>query len=104
MSTTLQHDSPSTLEDHKSAYHLKDRRNSWIGIGLRILATLILIAFVLQQVEWESLVQRLKSLKWQWFAAAQAVAIVIQIVAGIRWSSLARPIGFLHSTSFFIWR
>mgnify|MGYP001589422881 FL=1 len=106
MSTTLQHNSPSTLEDHESTYHLKkrDRRNSWIGVGLRILATLTLMVFVLQQVEWASLVQRLKSLEWQWFAAAQAVAIAIQIVAGVRWSSLARPIGFLHSTNFFIWR
>ncbi len=106
MSTTLQHNSPSTIEDHESTYHLKkkDRRNSWIGVGLRILATLTLMVFVLQQVEWESLVQRLKSLEWQWFAAAQAVAIAIQIVAGVRWSSLARPIGFLHSTNFFIWR
>ena len=73
-------------------------------MGLRILATLTLMFFVLQQVEWTSLVQRLKSLEWRWFVAAQAVAIVIQIVAGIRWASLARPIGFLHSTSFFIWR
>ena len=62
------------------------------------------MGFVLQRVEWESLVSLLKSLQWQWFAAGQAIAIAIQVVAGIRWSALARPIGFVHSTYFFIWR
>ena len=106
MSTTVQHNSSPTPQTTKSINQIKkkDHRNSWITFTLRIFATVALMVFVLQQVEWESLVRRLKSLEWQWYAAAQAVAIVIQVVAGIRWSSLARPIGFVHSTSFFIWR
>ena len=106
MSTTVQHNSSPTSQTTESINQIKkkDRRNSWIAFTLRIFATVALMVFVLQQVEWESLVRRLKSLEWQWYAAAQAVAIVIQVVAGIRWSSLARPIGFVHSTSFFIWR
>ena len=106
MSTTVQHNSSPTPQTTESINQIKkkDRRNSWITFTLRIFATVALMVFVLQQVEWESLVRRLKSLEWQWYAAAQAVAIVIQVVAGIRWSSLARPIGFVHSTSFFIWR
>ena len=106
MSTTVQHNSSPTPQTTESINQIKkkDRRNSWIAFTLRIFATVVLMVFVLQQVEWESLVRRLKSLEWQWYAAAQAVAIVIQVVAGIRWSSLARPIGFVHSTSFFIWR
>ena len=106
MSTIVQHNSSPTPQTTESINQIKkkDRRNSWITFTLRIFATVALMVFVLQQVEWESLVQRLKSLEWQWYAAAQAVAIVIQVVAGIRWSSLARPIGFVHSTSFFIWR
>ena len=106
MSTTVQHNSSPTPQTTESINQIKkkDHRNSWITFTLRIFATVALMIFVLQQVEWESLVRRLKSLEWQWYAAAQAVAIVIQVVAGIRWSSLARPIGFVHSTSFFIWR
>ena len=106
MSTTVQHNSSPPPQTTESINQIKkkDRRNSWITFTLRIFATVALMVFVLQQVEWESLVRRLKSLEWQWYAAAQAVAIVIQVVAGIRWSSLARPIGFVHSTSFFIWR
>ena len=106
MSTTVQHNSSPTPQTTESINQIKkkDHRNSWITFTLRIFATVALMVFVLQQVEWESLVRRLKSLEWQWYAAAQAVAIVIQVVAGIRWSSLARPIGFVHSTSFFIWR
>ena len=106
MSTTVQHNSSPTPQTTESINQIKkkDRRNSLITFTLRIFATVALMVFVLQQVEWESLVRRLKSLEWQWYAAAQAVAIVIQVVAGIRWSSLARPIGFVHSTSFFIWR
>ena len=106
MSTTVQHNSSPTPQTTESINQIKkkDRRNSWITFTLRIFATVALMVFVLQQVEWESLVRRLKSIEWQWYAAAQAVAIVIQVVAGIRWSSLARPIGFVHSTSFFIWR
>ena len=106
MSTTVQPNSSPTSQTTEPINQLKkkDRRNAWFTFALRIFATVALMTFVLQQVEWESLVQRLKSLEWQWYAAAQAVAIVIQVVAGIRWSSLARPIGFVHSTSFFIWR
>ena len=106
MSTTVQHNSSPTPQTTESINQIKkkDRRNSWITFTLRIFATVALMVFVLQQVEWDSLVRRLKSLEWQWYAAAQAVAIVIQVVAGIRWSSLARPIGCVHSTSFFIWR
>ena len=106
MSTTVKHSSPSTHETNDSTNHSKNRggRKTWLSLTFRILATLALVGFVLQRVEWESLVSLLKSLQWQWFAAGQAIAIAIQVVAGIRWSALARPIGFIHSTGFFIWR
>ena len=82
----------------------KGSRKTWLSLTFRILATFALAAFVLQRVDWESLVRLLMSLQWQWFATGQAIAIAIQVVAGIRWSALARPIGFAHSTSFFVWR
>ena len=94
MSTTVKHSSPSTHETNDSTNHSKNRggRKTWLSLTFRILATLALVGFVLQRVEWESLVSLLKSLQWQWFAAGQAIAIAIQVVAGIRWSALARPI------------
>ena len=93
MSTTVKHSSPSTHETNDSTNHSKNSssRRAWLRLTVRILATLALVGFVLQRVEWESLVSLLKSLQWQWFAAGQAIAIAIQVVAGIRWSALARP-------------
>ncbi len=76
----------------------------WLSLTFRVLATFALAAFVLQRIEWDSLVHILNALQWKWFIAGQTIAITIQVVAGIRWSALAKPIGFLHSTSFFIWR
>lgn len=103
MSTTVKHSSSLTHKANDSLNHSKNKgsRKNWLSLTFRILATLALMGFVLQRVEWESLVRLLGSLQWQWFAAGQAVAIAIQVVAGIRWSALARPIGFIHSTSFF---
>jgi uncharacterized membrane protein YbhN (UPF0104 family) len=74
------------------------------GIGLRVAATLGLIAFVLRGIDWRSLRTLLESLDWRWFTAGIVTAVGIQVVAGIRWSALARPIGFQHSTAAFVWR
>mgnify|MGYP001456718359 FL=1 len=106
MSTTVKHSSSLTHRANDPLNHSdnKGSRKTWLSLTFRVLATLALMGFVLQRVEWETLVRLLGSLQWQWFAAGQAVAIAIQVVAGIRWSALARPIGFVHSTIFFIWR
>ena len=106
MSTTVKHSSSLTHRANDPLNHSdnKGSRKTWLSVTFRVLATLALMGFILQRVEWETLVRLLGSLQWQWFAAGQAVAIAIQVVAGIRWSALARPIGFVHSTSFFIWR
>ena len=76
----------------------------WLGPVFRLLATLILITLVLRGVDWESLLSLLETLEWRWCAGGLVTAVGIQIVAGIRWSSLARPIGFNHGTSYFVWR
>jgi len=71
MSTTVKHSSPSTHETNDAANHSKKRggRKTWLSLIFRLLATLALVYFVLQRVEWESLVSLMKSLQWQWFAA-----------------------------------
>jgi len=76
----------------------------WAAPLLRLLATLILITLVLRGVDWNSLLGLLEALDWRWCVSGLATAVGIQIVAGIRWSSLARPIGFNHGTGFFVWR
>ena len=63
-----------------------------MSLTFRVLATFALAAFVLQRIEWDSLVRILNALQWKWFIAGQTIAITIQVVAGIRWSALAKPI------------
>ena len=63
-----------------------------------------LVAFVLRGIDWPALLTLLKSLDWRWFTVGVITAVGIQVVAGIRWSALARPIGFQHSTAAFVWR
>jgi len=76
----------------------------WAGVALRIAATLGLVAFVLRGIDWPSLLTLLKSLDWRWFTVGVITAVGIQVIAGIRWSALARPIGFQHSTAAFVWK
>lgn len=82
----------------------RSRLPGWLGIVLRVAATLGLIAFVLRGIDWRSLQALLAALDWRWFTAGLVTAVGIQVVAGIRWSALARPIGFQHSTAAFVWR
>jgi len=77
---------------------------TWVGLGLRLAATVGLVIFVLRGIEWQSLLALLEALDWRWFVAGLATAVGIQVVAGIRWSALARPVGFDHSTAAFVWR
>jgi len=76
----------------------------WAGVALRLAATLGLVAFVLRGIDWPSLLTLLKSLDWRWFTVGIITAVGIQVIAGIRWSALARPIGFQHSTAAFVWK
>lgn len=95
---------PEPPIDVASASASHRRLPGWIGLSLRIAATLGLIAFVLRGIDWVAMRGLLESLNWGWFAAGLFTAIAIQVVAGIRWSALARPVGFDHSTAAFVWR
>ncbi len=80
------------------------RLPGWAGLAFRLTATLGLMAFVLRGIDWQSLLGLLQSLDWRWCISGLLTAVFIQIIAGIRWSSLARPIGFEHTTGYFVWR
>ncbi len=80
------------------------RLPGWIGTILRLGITLGLMAVVLRGIDQDSFIKVIKTVDWGWWAAGVIIAITAQIIAGLRWSSLARPIGFPFSPGLFVWR
>jgi uncharacterized membrane protein YbhN (UPF0104 family) len=76
----------------------------WLWLLLRLAATVGLLAVVLSGIDWPSFNAVLAAADWRWWAAGFVLNIAIQAVAGIRWSALARPVGFLFPTWLFVWR
>lgn len=71
---------------------------------LRIAVTAALMILVLRGVEWPALLAKLEGCDWRWWFVAFATSLATQVIAGIRWASLARPIGFAFSLGTFVWR
>ena len=71
---------------------------------LRLGITLGLMAVILRGIDRGHLWASMKTADWRWWAAGLAIALSSQVIAGFRWSSLARPVGFLYSPWFFVWR
>jgi uncharacterized membrane protein YbhN (UPF0104 family) len=76
----------------------------WLGLIVRIGATVGLMAWALQDVEWERFGRIIAQARWWWFLAAVVATILVQSVAGVRWAALARPLGFDFPRSFFVRR
>jgi uncharacterized membrane protein YbhN (UPF0104 family) len=76
----------------------------WIGLILRVAATVGLMAWAVKDIQWGRFVKLLAAAEWPWWLAALAVTLVCQAVAGIRWAALARPLGFDFSRRFFVRR
>ena len=77
---------------------------SWLGVMLRIAATIGLMGWALKDVEWKQFGVIIAQARWWWFGAAVAVTILVQSVAGVRWAALARPLGFDFPRWFFVRR
>jgi len=77
---------------------------AWAGGVARLAATAGLMAYALREVDWSRFLQLLAAANWRWWAAGIATGIVVQIVAGIRWAELARPLGFAFPRHVFVWR
>jgi uncharacterized membrane protein YbhN (UPF0104 family) len=76
----------------------------WAGAVLRLAATLGLLAWALRDVQWARMLELLRDAEWRWLLAALALSVVVQIVAGMRWAALARPLGFDAPPGYFVWR
>ena len=82
----------------------RPRLPAWISLTLRLAATAGLMALALRGVEWPKLLDLFNTIDWRWWAAGFATAMVVQVIAAVRWALLARPIGFPFSIGLFVWR
>jgi uncharacterized membrane protein YbhN (UPF0104 family) len=76
----------------------------WAGTTIRVVVTLCLMAVVLRGIDRASFLAIIRTVDWRWWATGLAIALVVQVIAGLRWSSLARPVGFTFPAWLFIWR
>lgn len=76
----------------------------WLNLLLRVAATAGLMAYAVRDVKWSDLGGHLRTANWNWWLAGLAASVLVQMVAGVRWAALARPLGFQRPRRFFIWR
>ena len=95
---------PALPADPSPSSPRRRRLPAWAGTALRLGVTLVLMAVVLRGIDRESFVRIIRKVDWWWWAIGVTVAIAAQVIAGLRWSSLARPVGFLFPPSVFVWR
>ena len=74
------------------------------GPLIRITATAGLMVYALRGIEWGTFRDLLARADWTWWACGLAVGMGLQVVGGIRWAVLARPLGFPLSYGAFVWR
>lgn len=86
----------------------------WVGAVGRIVITVALLAYALSGVKWHDhevdgqlkagMWSVLTKADWWWWLGGMATAVLVQVVAGIRWAALARPLGFEFPRWLFVWR
>ncbi len=79
-------------------------RGSWRSLVLRLAVTLGLMALALRGVDAASLREQMAATQWRWWGIGLVVALCLQVMGGIRWAALARPLGFDFPLRFFIAR
>jgi uncharacterized membrane protein YbhN (UPF0104 family) len=82
----------------------RSRLPPWLNLLLRVAATAGLMAYAVRDVKWSDLGGHLRTANWNWWLAGLAASVLVQMVAGVRWAALARPLGFQRPRRFFIWR
>jgi uncharacterized membrane protein YbhN (UPF0104 family) len=80
------------------------RLPAWVGLAARLVATTGLMVYALRGVDWPQFVSLLENADWRWWLAGLFVGIGVQVLAALRWSALARPLGFRHPRRLFVWR
>lgn len=76
----------------------------WLGLVLRAGMTVGLMAYAVRNVRWSDVGQQFAAGNWGWWIAGMVGSAAVQVVAGMRWAALARPLGFDRPRRFFIWR
>jgi len=76
----------------------------WLGLVLRVAATAGLMGWAVKDIEWSRFLELLARADWPWWIGGLVVTLAGQVVAGIRWAALARPLGFDFSRRFFVRR
>ena len=93
-------DSPDTSVRPAS----RRRLPGWVSVAARIAATAGLLAYALRNVQWGRMLELLRHADWRWLLAGLALSVLVQVVAGMRWAALARPLGFDAPSGYFVWR
>lgn len=86
----------------------------WLSVCLRVVGTAALMGFALSGQAWydhevdgkteSGILSAISRADWRWCAAGLITGLCVQVLAGIRWAALARPLGFAGSRRFFVWR
>ncbi len=84
----------------------------WLTMVLRLAATTALMAYALRGIEWhdtdvdgsvkEGMWTVMAKADWSWWAVGLVTGLLVQVVAGVRWAELARPLGFDFPRRFFV--
>jgi glycosyltransferase 2 family protein len=80
------------------------RLPAWLNGLLRVAATVALMAYAVRDLDWAGFRRLLAAANWAWWLAALAMTLVVQVLAGVRWAALARPLGFDFPRRFFVRR
>lgn len=83
---------------------MRSRASRIVGVLVRVAATIALMAYALRGVAWGEFRSLLEHADWRWWIFGQAVGVASQVVGGVRWAALARPLGFALSRGSFVWR
>lgn len=80
------------------------RLPGWVGPAARLAATIGLMAYVTRDLDLGEIRRTFVGADWRWWLAGLGLNIASQATAGIRWGSLARPLGFDLPRWLFVWR
>ncbi|MFM7135449.1 MAG: lysylphosphatidylglycerol synthase transmembrane domain-containing protein [Planctomycetota bacterium] len=95
------------------------RASGWLSLLVRVGVTVGLMAWAMfgggggkqaeggtpaQGDDWGRFIELLSQADWPWWLGALVVTLAGQVVAGIRWAALARPLGFNFPNRFFVRR
>jgi len=100
----IQPDAKNPTPEGPAVHPGRGRVRAIAGTLVRAAGTVVLLAFALSTVKWSDLAARIQTADWRWWTAGLAAGVLVQVAAAVRWSALARPIGFRLPITTFIRR